>query len=143
LRQIADAIEHCHKFKVVHRDLKPDNIIFSESMQIKLIDFGLSNMIVKPKKVFSIFWIKLNKKKLKTFCGSPITISPEMFDSEKGHSFEVDYWAIGVILFFMIFGQYPFESDNDSIDEIYELIKKNDPIYDEQNASKEAIELIK
>lgn len=51
LRQIAEAVRHCHKFGVVHRDLKPDNIIFSEDMSIKLIDFGLSNMIGKSKKV--------------------------------------------------------------------------------------------
>jgi serine/threonine protein kinase len=51
LKQIVEAIHHCHRFKVVHRDLKPDNIIFTKSMDLKLIDFGLSNMIVKTNKV--------------------------------------------------------------------------------------------
>ena len=50
-KQITLAIHHCHRFKVVHRDLKPDNLIFTESMDIKLIDFGLSNMIKKSNKV--------------------------------------------------------------------------------------------
>lgn len=51
IRQIVEAIHYCHKFKVVHRDLKPDNLIISESMEVKLIDFGLSNRISKPSRV--------------------------------------------------------------------------------------------
>ena len=51
IKQIIEAINYCHKYKVVHRDLKPDNIIISENMEVKLIDFGLANEITKPKKV--------------------------------------------------------------------------------------------
>lgn len=58
LGQISKAIHHCHRFKVVHRDLKPDNLIFTDSMDIKLIDFGLSNMISKSNKVgpYQVNW---------------------------------------------------------------------------------------
>jgi len=55
IKQIIEAINYCHKFKVVHRDLKPDNLIISESMEVKLIDFGLSNRINKPNRVRKIF----------------------------------------------------------------------------------------
>lgn len=51
IKQIIEAVGYCHKFKIVHRDIKPDNIIISSAMQIKLIDFGLSNSIHRVKKV--------------------------------------------------------------------------------------------
>jgi serine/threonine protein kinase len=53
IKQIIEAINYCHKYKVVHRDLKPDNLIISEAMEVKLIDFGLSNRINKPSRVSS------------------------------------------------------------------------------------------
>lgn len=84
-----------------------------------------------------------NLKKLRTFCGSPITIAPEMFDSKQGHSFEVDYWAIGIILYYMVYGKYPFESKNDDIDEIYDLIKNQEPDYDYENISTNTNDFIK
>ena len=68
-----------------------------------------------------------------------------MFDSKKGHGFEVDYWAIGVILFYMLYGRYPFESDSgsDDIDQIYTFIQEKEPEYDNDLVSLEAKDLIK
>ena len=66
-----------------------------------------------------------------------------MFDSKIGHSFEVDYWAIGVILYYMIYGRYPFESKNDDIDEIYDLIKNKEPEYNYEDVSDNTNDFIK
>lgn len=66
-----------------------------------------------------------------------------MFDSKKGHGFEVDYWAIGIILYCMLYGQFPFESKSDDVDEIYELIQKQEPHYDNKVVSENANEFIK
>lgn len=66
-----------------------------------------------------------------------------MFDSKKGHGFEVDYWAIGVILYYMIYGCFPFESKSDDVDEIYDLIQNREPEYDDSVASKSANDFIR
>ena len=66
-----------------------------------------------------------------------------MFNIKKGHGFEVDYWAIGVILYTMLYGHYPFESKNDDVDEIYELIKNHEPEYCDQMISPAANVFIK
>jgi len=66
-----------------------------------------------------------------------------MFDTKKGHGFEVDYWAIGIILYCMLYGQFPFESKSDDVEEIYELIQNNEPVYDDTIASKNANDFIK
>lgn len=66
-----------------------------------------------------------------------------MFDSKKGHGFEVDYWAIGIILYCMIYGKFPFESKSDDVDEIYDLIQNKEPEYDDSLVSKSANDFIK
>lgn len=78
-----------------------------------------------------------------TFCGSPVTISPEMFSSDSAHSFEVDWWAIGVILYYMLYGQYPFENVEDDVLEIYRSIQEDQPRFSYSTVSREANDLIK
>lgn len=66
-----------------------------------------------------------------------------MFDSKKGHGFEVDYWAIGIILYCMLYGCFPFESKNDDVEEIYDLIQNKEPEYDNTLVSVNANNFIK
>lgn len=66
-----------------------------------------------------------------------------MFDSKKGHGFEVDYWAIGIILYCMVYGRFPFESKSDDVEEIYELIQKSEPEYDDNEVSANTNHFIK
>ena len=71
-------------------------------MQVKIGDFGLST--------------KLNDRQERrmTLCGTPNYISPEVLNGDlyKGHSFEVDVWAFGVIVYIMLFGKAPFDADD-------------------------------
>lgn len=66
-----------------------------------------------------------------------------MFNSKKGHSFEVDFWAVGIILYYMLYGAYPFESKTDDVEEIYKLIKDQEPHYDDELVSKDANNFIR
>lgn len=77
-------------------------------MELKIVDFGLASYL-------------RGKQRWKTFCGTPFFIAPEIASRDKkGHSYEVDYWSCGVILYNMIYGQCPFVSEK--VDEVYKQI---------------------
>jgi polo-like kinase 1 len=72
-------------------------------MQIKVGDFGLATQLT------------YDGERKKTICGTPNYIAPEILDTKmlyglSGHSYEVDYWSIGVIVYTLLFGRPPFES---------------------------------
>jgi 5'-AMP-activated protein kinase, catalytic alpha subunit len=100
-QQILLGVEYLQKVMVVHRDLKPENLLIDSNKNIKIVDFGLSNMY-KPGET------------LKTACGSPCYAAPEMIAGKRYHGTTVDVWSCGVILFAMIAGYLPFEDSNTS-----------------------------
>lgn len=68
-------------------------------------------------------------EKRTTFCGTPNYLSPELIDNFNGYSFEVDYWAFGVLLYTMLIGHGPFEAT--TVREILKKIKKVDYFWPE------------
>ena len=99
--QIINGVEYLHSKNIVHRDLKPENLLLCEGNILKIIDFGLSNFY--------------NGNYLSTPCGSPCYASPEMVSGNKYNGFNIDIWAIGIILFAMLCGYLPFEDDDNDI----------------------------
>jgi serine/threonine protein kinase len=112
-RQIVSAVEYCHANLIVHRDLKPENLLLDSDGNIKISDFGLSNMI-EPGKL------------LDSFCGSPLYAAPEILLAERYVGPPVDVWSMGVILFALLCGHLPWsgetqtEISHNSIRGIYE-----------------------
>jgi serine/threonine protein kinase/Leucine-rich repeat (LRR) protein len=102
---IVEAVDYIHEKGVVHRDLKLENCIL-ENGRIKIIDFGLGNFFLDGP--------------LKTSCGSPNYAAPELFLSRKYSGPPVDVWAIGVILYAMVTGSFPFDEIQATIDGDYE-----------------------
>lgn len=96
LQQILDGIEYIHWLNFVHRDLKPENLLLDEEMNLKIVDFGLSN-------------IYSEHELLKTACGSPCYAAPEMVAGKKYKPAQVDIWSTGIILYAMVCGYLPFE----------------------------------
>ncbi|EFC37695.1 predicted protein [Naegleria gruberi] len=111
LHQILLACLYMNEKKVIHRDLKLGNLFLTDKMEIKIGDFGLATEV------------EFDGERKKTICGTPNYIAPEILYN-KGHSFEVDIWSIGVILYTMLVGTPPFETKD--VKETYKKIKHND-----------------
>ena len=111
-QQIISGIEYLHKIKYVHRDIKPENLLINEeTKELKIVDFGLSNIYTNP-----------NKHLLSSACGSPSYAPPEMLTGEKYKAQPVDIWSSGVVLYAMLCGYLPFEDDDNEV--LYEKIRK-------------------
>lgn len=111
--QLIGACHYMHTHQVIHRDLKLGNLFLDGSMNVKVGDFGLAALIENP------------GERKKTICGTPNYIAPEvLFDTANGHSFEVDTWSIGVILYTLVIGRPPFQTSE--VKAIYKRIRDND-----------------
>ncbi|KAI9722257.1 MAG: hypothetical protein M1812_001729 [Candelaria pacifica] len=108
-RQIASALDYCHRNSIVHRDLKIENILISKTGDIKIIDFGLSNLF-SPKNY------------LKTFCGSLYFAAPELLQARQYTGPEVDIWSFGIVLYVLVCGKVPF--DDQSMPKLHAKIKQ-------------------
>ncbi|KAJ2915776.1 hypothetical protein MD484_g4652, partial [Candolleomyces efflorescens] len=111
--QLIGACHYMHTHQVIHRDLKLGNLFLDHNMNVKVGDFGLAALIENP------------GERKKTICGTPNYIAPEvLFDTANGHSFEVDVWSIGVILYTLVIGRPPFQTKE--VKEIYKRIRDNE-----------------
>ena len=97
-QQIVCAVEYCHRHKIVHRDLKPENLLLDEQLNVKIADFGLSNIMT-------------DGNFLKTSCGSPNYAAPEVISGKLYAGPEVDVWSCGVILYVLLVGRLPFDDE--------------------------------
>ena len=125
-RSMIEAVKYIHSKSIVHRDLKPANLIISSKMELKVADFGLANYI-------------LEGQRRKTFCGTPFFIAPEILNKKGGHSFEVDWWSAGVVLYNMAYGRCPFHSETTEI--VYSKIKE-EPVPIEDSRSPQLNDLL-
>uniref|UniRef100_A0A7S2YEB4 non-specific serine/threonine protein kinase n=1 Tax=Entomoneis paludosa TaxID=265537 RepID=A0A7S2YEB4_9STRA len=106
--QIISGVEYSHFQKIVHRDLKPENLLLDANHNIKIADFGLSNLM-------------RDGDFLRTSCGSPNYAAPEVISGHLYAGPEVDVWSCGVILYALLCGSLPF--DDESIPNLFKKIK--------------------
>ena len=107
-QQIISGVEYCHRNMVVHRDLKPENLLLDSRSNVKIADFGLSNVM-------------RDGHFLRTSCGSPNYAAPEVISGRLYAGPEVDVWSCGVILYALLCGSLPF--DDESIPNLFKKIK--------------------
>ena len=120
-QQIISGVDYCHRHNVVHRDLKPENLLLDQSLNVKIADFGLSNMMT-------------DGEFLRTSCGSPNYAAPEVISGKLYAGPEVDIWSCGVVLYALLCGTLPF--DDEHVTTLFRKIKSGVfPIPDYLNKS--------
>ena len=118
-------------YGIIHRDIKPENIMIDTDGYIKLIDFSSCK--------------RIKTGVTKTFIGTPFFIAPEVL-SGKGYGYSCDYWSVGIILYYLYYGEYPFGDQNINVSSIYKQILNKKLVFkkiEENNLEeKDFIELI-
>lgn len=96
--QLADALRLAHYYEIIHADVKLENILIDSRDNIKLCDFGLSS--IKNKKYKSDY--------RRGVCGTTGYIAPEVYDNNKNITPAVDAWAVGIVLYELLYRTNPF-----------------------------------
>mmetsp|Transcript_10638 Transcript_10638/g.20114 ORF Transcript_10638/g.20114 Transcript_10638/m.20114 type:complete len:1090 (+) Transcript_10638:312-3581(+) len=111
-KQLVRALHYLHSNRIIHRDMKPQNILICQGTQVKLCDFGFARLMSQ------------NTMVLTSIKGTPLYMAPELVQ-EKAYNHTVDLWSLGVILYELYVGQPPFYTNS-----IYKLITHivNDPV---------------
>ena len=115
-KQIILGIQHIHSHKIVHRDIKLENILIDLNNNIKICDFGIGKIL------------SYNRQLLYDKCGTPMYMAPEILLSSKNHGYEgypVDIWSAGISLYIMLSGTLPFNLNNNESSSIDESSENN------------------
>ena len=110
-KQIVSAVVYMHANNIAHRDIKLENILVDQDLNIKLIDFGFSS---------------IDEIKSKVFCGTPSYMAPEIVLRKEYLIYPTDVWALGVVLYGLLCGSFPFRGigDKDLFKKICEGVKE-------------------
>lgn len=104
---ILSGLQYLHKAQIIHRDLKLANIFLGKNLTVKIGDFGLATQMNDSGELKA------------TTCGTANYLAPEVIN-RNGYSYPVDVWAVGVIMYYLLVGYAPFETE--SIDKTYSKI---------------------
>jgi len=111
MSQAVQGVHYLHNEGIIHRDVKLGNLFINHNMEIRIGDFGLA---VRADK---------SGKKEMSVCGTPNYIAPEVL-SKTGHSYEVDVWALGCVMYTLLVGRPPFETS--CLKDTYMRIRNNE-----------------
>eukprot|EP01084_Bolivina_argentea_P251104 421006_1 len=104
--QLSDVVQYLHQHGIIHRDIKPENILFGIDGRIKLTDFGLAYCVDAEISCIDTY----NSILMKTCCGTPHYVAPEVIEKGEYYNCMCDLWSMGVVLYVMLVGFQPFSS---------------------------------
>lgn len=125
IAEVGLALDHLHKVGIVYRDLKPENILINTDGHLKLTDFGLAKDI--------------GNETTRTFCGTADFLAPEIIEKH-AYSFTVDWWALGILTYELLFGRCPFYDENRT--KMFSKISLSEPVFP-PNADPNVVDFIK
>jgi len=105
------ALQHCHVMGITHKDIKPENIMFGENGEVRLVDFGLAED---------------TKRKMHSQVGTPYYIAPEVLAGSYTH--KCDIWSLACVLYLLIAGKHPFSGH--TRDDVFRKIKKGEFVHE-------------
>jgi tRNA A-37 threonylcarbamoyl transferase component Bud32 len=95
-------LNFAHQHQIIHRDIKPGNILVSKMGGVKVLDFGLAHAGAQ----------QMHLTATDTIVGTPLYMSPEQASGEEKKNIQMDVWSVGVLIYRIITGDYPFKGDN-------------------------------
>ncbi|XRA96819.1 calcium-dependent protein kinase [Pycnococcus provasolii] len=143
-KQVLLALRHLHDdLCVAHRDIKPENILFASHnpVVVKLTDFGFAKRL---RDASAVAFDDDIRHAFSTRLGSPNYVAPEIVSRKRGYTTQVDIWSLGVILYIMLCGYFPFYAESEK--ELYRQIRRGSfEMPDEEwvNISKGAVDVVK
>jgi serine/threonine protein kinase len=116
MKQLASGLKYLKQRGIMHRDLKPQNILVTKEGNLKLTDFGFAKIINK-------------NAMIKTYCGTPLYMAPEIIEckGQTEYTDVSDLWSVGCIFYEMLVGTQPYQAS--SMFELKKKIEKNNEIY--------------
>jgi hypothetical protein len=124
MRKLLGALAYMHKKRIAHRDLKPENIMYKSATtdsEPALTDFGFAKKAQPIEEDVPQGGAAPPPGALKTRLGSPNYVAPEILTSKTGYDTAVDIWSVGVILYILLCGYFPFFHESER--ELYRQIK--------------------
>ena len=133
IRKLSSAVYYLHSFGIIHRDVKPENILMTDKTEyadIRLLDFGLSKIVRQGEKCTEPY-------------GTLSYVSPEVLQ-DIPYDERCDLWSIGVITYLLLSGVLPFDDENNIKEIARKTVYEKTPFYPSlfQNVSKEAIDFV-